>query len=255
MSGHSKWSTIKHKKAKEDAKRGKIFTRLAREIEMAAREGGDDPETNFTLRLAIDKAKDANMPKDNIERAIKRGTGELKADELFEATFEGYAPHGVALFIKVVTDNRNRTVSDLRRILSRQGGNLADPGAVAWQFDRKGYMAIAPDGINEEQLFEAAVEGGAEDVVFSDDLIEVYAAPDDFQPVRDSLEDAGYKFETSELSMIPKTPISLDEEETIRVMKVIDELEDLDDVQQIFSNLDIDDESMAQYEAETGEAS
>ncbi len=249
MSGHSKWSTIKHKKAATDAKRGKLFTRLAREITLAAREGGGNPDVNFSLRLAVDKAKSANMPKDNIERAIKRGTGELKGEELSEVTYEGYAPNGVALLLQVLTDNKNRTVADVRRIITRQGGTLADAGAVAWQFDRKGYIAVAPDGVDQDTLFEVAVEAGAEDVVFGDDLIEVYAELENFQAVRQALQEAGIRFETAELTMIPKTTMQLGEKETLQVMGVIEALEELDDVQQVYSNLDISDEVMARYEA------
>jgi len=249
MSGHSKWKTIKHKKAAADARRGKLFTRLGREITIAAREGGGDPSVNFNLRLAVDKAKTSNMPKDNIERAIKRGTGELKGEELVEVTYEGYAPNGVALLIQVLTDNKNRTVADVRRIITRQGGTMADAGAVAWQFERKGYIAIAPDGTDQDTIFEIAVEAGAEDVVFSDDLIEVYAELADFQAVRQALEDAGIQFETAELAMIPKTTMQLGEKETLQVMGVIEVLEELDDTQQVYSNLQISDEAMAKYEA------
>ena len=249
MSGHSKWSTIKHKKAATDAKRGKLFTRLAREITIAAREGGGDPNTNFRLRLVVDKAKAANMPKDNIERAVKRGTGELKGEELAEVTYEGYAPNGVALLVQVLTDNRNRTVAEIRRILTRQGGSLADAGAVAWQFDRKGYIGITPDGVDEDTIFEVTVEAGAEDVVFGANLIEVYAELEHFQGVRQALEDAGIHFETAELAMIPKTTMQLSEKETLQVMGIIDALEELDDVQQVYSNLDISDEVMIRYEA------
>ena len=249
MSGHSKWSTIKHKKAATDAKRGKIFTRLAREITLVAREGGGNPDVNFNLRLAVDKAKSANMPKDNIERAIKRGTGELKGEELSEVTYEGYAPNGVALLLQVVTDNKNRAVANVRRIITRQGGTLADAGAVAWQFDRKGYIGIAPDGVDQDTLFEVAVEAGAEDVVFGDDLIEVYAELENFQAVRQALQEAGIRFEAAELAMIPKTTMELGEKETLQVMGVIEALEELDDVQQVYSNLSISDEVMAKYEA------
>ena len=249
MSGHSKWSTIKHKKAATDAKRGKIFTRLAREITIAAREGGGNPEVNFRLRLVMDKAKSANMPKDNIERAIKRGTGELKGAELTEVTYEGYAPNGVALLVQVLTDNKNRTVSDVRRILTRQGGTLADAGAVAWQFERKGYVAIAPDGVDQDTVFEIAVEAGAEDIVFGDDLIEVYAELEYFQAVRQALEDADIHFETAELAMLPRTTMQLGEKHTLQVMGIVDALEELDDVQQVYSNLAISDEVMAKYEA------
>jgi YebC/PmpR family DNA-binding regulatory protein len=249
MSGHSKWSTIKHKKAATDARRGKLFTRLAREITIAAREGGGDPNTNFGLRLVVDKAKAANMPKDNIERAIKRGTGELKGEELVEVMYEAYAPNGVALLMQILTDNKNRTIADIRRVLTRQGGTMADAGAVAWQFERKGYIAIAPDGLDDDTIFEIAVEAGAEDIIFSDDMIEVYAELDSFQAVRQALEDAGIEFETAELSMIPKATMQLGEKETVQVMGVIEALEELDDVQQIYSNLDISDEVMAAYEA------
>jgi YebC/PmpR family DNA-binding regulatory protein len=249
MSGHSKWSTIKHKKAATDARRGKLFTRLAREITIAAREGGGNLDTNFRLRLAVDRAKADNMPKDNIERAIKRGTGELKGEDLVEVMYEGYAPNGVALLVQVLTDNRNRTVADVRRVLTRQGGALAEAGAVAWQFARKGYIAIAPDGVDQEAVFEAAVEAGAEDVVFGDDLIEIYAELEDFQAVRQALEDAGIDFETAELAMVPKTTLQLAEKDTLQVMGVIEALEELDDVQQVYSNLDISDEMMARYES------
>ena len=249
MSGHSKWSTIKHKKAAEDAKRGKLFTRLAREITIAAGEGGGDPEINFSLRLAVDKAKSANMPKDNIERAIKRGTGELKGEDLEEVVYEGYGPNGVAFLVQVLTDNKNRTVADVRRVLTRQGGTLAEAGAVAWQFERKGYIAIAPDGTDEDTIFEIAVEAGAEDIVFGDDLIEVYAELEYFQAVRQALEDAGIQFETAELAMIPKTTMQLEEKQTLQVMAVIDALEDLDDTQQVYSNLDISDEVLTKYES------
>ncbi len=248
MSGHSKWKTIKHKKAATDAKRGKIFTRLGREITIVAREGGGDPDVNFNLRLAVDRAKSANMPKDNIERAIKRGTGELKGEELVEVTYEGYAPNGVALLVRVLTDNKNRAVSDVRRILSRQGGTLADAGAVAWQFERKGYIAITPDGADEDTIFEVAVEAGAADVEFGDDLIEVYTELEYFQAVRQALEEAGIQFETAEMAMMPKTTMQLEERKTLQVMGVIEALEDLDDVQQVYSNLNISDEMMAKYE-------
>jgi YebC/PmpR family DNA-binding regulatory protein len=251
MSGHSKWSTIKHKKAAQDAKRGKVFTRLAREIVIAAHEGGGDPEVNFSLRLAMDKAKAANMPKDNIERAIKRGTGELKGDDLFEVMYEGYAPNGVALLVKALTDNKNRTVSEVRRVFTRLGGSMADAGAVAWQFERKGYVAIAPDGIDQDTVFELAVEAGADDVLFSENMIEVLAEVENFQAVRQALQDAGISFETAELSMLPKTTMQLDEKETLQVMNVIEALEELDDVQQVFSNLEISDEILSKYEAES----
>jgi YebC/PmpR family DNA-binding regulatory protein len=226
-----------------------MFTRLAREIVIAAREGGGDPEVNFGLRLAMDKARAANMPKDNIERAVKRGTGELKGEELIEFTYEGYAPNGVAVLIQVLTDNKNRTVADIRRVLTRQGGSLAEAGAVAWQFERKGYLAIAPDDADQDTVFEVAVEAGADDVIFSDDMIEVYSNVEDFRAVRQALEDAHFQFEASELALIPKNTMELGEKETLRVMGVIEALEELDDTQQVYSNLSISDEAMALYEA------
>jgi YebC/PmpR family DNA-binding regulatory protein len=251
MSGHSKWKTIQHKKAATDARRGKMFTRLAREIVIAAREGGSDLNVNFNLRLAVDKAKASNMPKDNIERAIKRGTGELKGAELVEITYEGYAPHGVALLVKALTDNKNRAVSEIRRVFTRLGGTMADAGAVAWQFERKGYVAIAPDGIDQDNIFEVAVEAGADDVLFSDDLIEILAEVENFQTVRQALREAGINVETAELSMLPKQTMQLGEKETLQVMNVIEALEELDDVQQVFSNLEISDEILSKYEAES----
>ncbi|HDQ70475.1 MAG TPA: YebC/PmpR family DNA-binding transcriptional regulator [Chloroflexi bacterium] len=254
MSGHSKWSTIKRKKASNDAKRGKLFTRMAREIAIAAREGGGDPEMNFSLRIAIDKAKESNMPKDNIKRAIKRGTGELKGGELVEEVYEGYAPNGVGLLIQVLTDNKNRTVADIRRVLSSQGGNIAEAGAVAWQFERKGYIAIETDAndVDEMTLFDVAVEAGAEDVIFGDDMIEIFVTPSNLQAVKQALEDADIQTETVELSMVPNATIELSSKETFKVMRVIDELEDLDDTQHVFSNLDISDDVMTQYEAASG---
>jgi YebC/PmpR family DNA-binding regulatory protein len=249
MSGHSKWSTIKHKKAAEDAKRGKVFTRLAKEIELAARQGGAGADSNFGLRLAVDKAKAANMPKENIERAIKRGTGELKGEELSEAMYEGYASGGTALLVSVLTDNKNRSVSDVRRVLTRQGGTLAEAGSVAWQFDRKGYIAVVPGNADPDAVFEVAVEAGAEDVEFGGDLIEVFADPADLQAVREALLQSSFELETVELTMVPKNAVALDERDTLKVMEVIEVLEDLDDVQQVYSNLDISDDVMAKYEA------
>jgi YebC/PmpR family DNA-binding regulatory protein len=250
MSGHSKWSTIKRKKAATDAKRGKIFTRLAREITIAAREGGGDIDTNFRLRLAIDKAKAGNMPKDNIERAITRGTGGGADAELEEVTYEGYAPHGVALLVLTLTDNRNRAVAEVRRVFNKQGGSMSEAGAVAWQFDRKGYIAIEPNGIDADAIFEHAVDAGAEDVIFGDDMIEVYADLSEFQAVQESLQACGVSFATAELAMVPKNTLQLPPDQAFKVMRVIEALEDLDDVQQVYSNLDITDEMMNQYEAD-----
>ena len=248
MSGHSKWSTIKHKKAATDAKRGKIFTRLAREIEIAARDGGD-PMMNIRLRLVMDKARAANMPKDNVERAIKRGTGELKGDDLDEILYEAYGPHGVAILVAVVTDNRNRSIADVRRIFNKLGGNMAEPGAVAWQFTRKGYLTIPASNHDGDQVFEVALMADAEDVIIGDEMIEVFASVDGFQQVQEALEAEKIQVESVELTYVPNMPISLDEKEALKVMAVIDALEELDDVQQTYSNLDVTDELMEAYEA------
>lgn len=251
MSGHSKWSTIKRKKGAADAKRGAVFTRLAKEIAIAAREGGGDPEVNFKLRLAVDKAKGANMPKDNIERAIRRGTGEDKDAAVIEEVFyEGYAPNGVALMIECLTDNRNRAVSDIRHILSRFGGSMGESGSVAWQFKRVAYFAFVPEGLDENKIFEVAIEGGADDVIFDEELTEIIGPIDSFKTISDQLRLAGIEVEEAGLRMVPNQELELDNEPTLKVMKVIDLLEDLDDVQDVYSNLRISDDAMAMLEAD-----
>ena len=244
MSGHSKWSTIKRKKSAEDAKRGKMFTRLARDITLAARNGGD-PNANPTLRLAIEKARAANMPKENIERAIKRGTGDLEGGAPEEVMYEGYAPHGVALLIKCLTDNRNRTLAEIRRVLNRGGGNLAEAGAVTWMFESKGLITIERGGRDPDDLFMMAVDAGAEDVDVSSEIVEVYTEPADLRVVAEALQKRGIKVEDAELSMVPKTLVSLDEKETLQVLHLIEQLEELEDVQQIYSNLDVPEEILA----------
>ncbi len=251
MSGHSKWSTIKRKKAATDAKRGQIFTKLGKEIALAAREGGPDTETNFKLRLVVDKAKAANMPKDNIEWAIRRGAGLEKGDTLEEIMYEGYGPHGVALIIQVVTDNRNRAVADIRRWFNKLGGSLGEAGCVAWQFEARGYLTMEPDGFDHEEVFDIAVEWGADDVVFGDDLVEIFTSPDDFQVVREALEGRGFQLESAEITLMPKTTITLDEKQAFQNMNLISTLEELDDVQQVYSNLDITDDLMEKFEAQT----
>ena len=250
MSGHSKWSTIKRKKAATDAKRGQIFTKLGKELALAAREGGPDTEINFKLRLVVDKAKAANMPKDNIERAIRRGAGLEKDTILEEITYEGYGPHGVALLIQVVTDNRNRAVADIRRGFNQLGGSLGESGCVAWQFEPRGYFTVESDDLDRDELFDIAVDSGADDVTFGEDLIEVFAEPADFQAVREGLEQHGLKLESAEITMMPKTTVTLEEKQTFQNMNLISTLEDLDDVQHVYSNLDISDELMAKYEAQ-----
>jgi YebC/PmpR family DNA-binding regulatory protein len=249
LSGHSKWSTIKRKKEATDAKRGQIFTKFAKEIAIAARES-PDPEVNFKLRLVIDKAKAVNMPKDNIERAVRRGAGLEKGAILEEITYEGYGPHGVALLIQVVTDNRNRAVADVRRWFNKLGGSLGETGCVAWQFEPKGYITLAPDDLDPDEIFDVAVDSGADDVTFGDDLIEILAEPSDFQSVRQNLEQHGLELESAEITMMPRTTVALDEKKTFQNMNLISMLEDLDDVQHVYSNLDITDELMAAFEAQ-----
>lgn len=247
MSGHSKWSTIKRKKAVTDAKKGAAFTRLAREITMAAREGGGSPETNFTLRLAVDKARAENMPSDNIERAIKRGTGEDKdAASLDQVTYEGFGPHGVALMVETVTDNRNRTVSDLRHLFSRFGGSLGEAGSVGWQFTRVAFFAFNAGGKTEDQVFELAVEAGADDVWYEDGQVEVTGPVEAFKRIGDALKGAGIKVDDAGLRMQAKQEMELSPEESLQVMRLIEALEELDDVQNTAYNLKISDEALAQ---------
>jgi YebC/PmpR family DNA-binding regulatory protein len=249
MSGHSKWSTIKRKKAANDAKRGSMFTRLAREIALAAREGGGDPEANFALRLAVEHARAANMPKDNIERAIRRGTGDDKDAAAFERIlYEGYGPHGVALMMEVVTDNRNRTVAELRHTLSKSGGTMAEAGAVAWQFRRAAYFSLPAKGVDREKLFEMAVEAGADDVVFGDDSIEILAPVEAFKAINDVLRGAGLKPDEAAVRMLPNNTVELPSDQTVQVMRVVETLEELDDMQQVFSTLHVSDEAVALLE-------
>jgi YebC/PmpR family DNA-binding regulatory protein len=250
MSGHSKWSTIKRKKAANDAKRGSLFTRLAREIAIAAREGGGDLDVNFALRLAVDRARAANMPKENIERAIRRGTGEDKDAAVFEQiVYEGFAPHGVALMIEVVTDNRNRAVAEVRHALSRAGGSMAEAGAVSWQFKRAAYFALPAEGADADRVFELAVEAGADDVITGEDDIEILAPVEAFKHISDQLEAAGIKPAEATLRHVPKATIELTPDQTVQVMRVVDGLEELDDVQEVFSNLHISDAAVEMLEA------
>ena len=249
MSGHSHWATIKRKKSAADAKKGKIFTRIAREIVIAAREGGSDPELNVRLGLAIDKAKAANMPKDSIERAIKRGTGEDKEGVDFEEIlYEGYAAYGVALMIECVTENRNRTVAEVRHILSKAGGNMGDPGSVSWQFERMTYFALQANKYDFDTIFELAVEAGAEDIIQDDDLVEIFGKPNSFKTIANHLSEANIKPEDSGVRYLPKQEITLDTEQTVKVMKTIENLEELDDIQNIYSNLNITEEAIQALE-------
>jgi YebC/PmpR family DNA-binding regulatory protein len=249
MSGHSHWATIRRKKGAADAKKGQIFTRLAREIVIAAREGGGDPDSNIRLAFAIEKARAQNMPKDNIERAIKRGTGELKEGNVFEEiTYEGYAQHGVALLMACVTDNRNRTVSEIRHILTRSGGNMAEVGSVAWQFKRISYFSFPSEGHDPDQIFELAVEAGADDVIFDNGNTEIIGPIESFKEISEILKKAGIRPEEAELRYSANNELELDTDETLAVMKTIEFLEELDDIQTVFSALSISDEVMAQLE-------
>lgn len=242
MAGHSKWANIQHKKKAVDAKRGKIFTRLNREITVAAREGGGDPDSNPRLRLAIDKANAANMPKDNIERTIKKATGELEGVTYEEARYEGYAAAGVAVMVDCLTDNRNRTVAEVRHAFSKHGGNLGTDGSVAYLFSKIGTLNFAP-GTSEDQVMEVALEAGADDIVVEDDgSIEVVTDPDVFSDVLKAMKDAGLEPENAEVTMRASTEVELDVDTGAKVLKLLDTLEDLDDTQDVFSNANIPDE-------------
>ncbi|HOD95191.1 MAG TPA: YebC/PmpR family DNA-binding transcriptional regulator [Candidatus Hydrogenedentes bacterium] len=246
MSGHSKWSTIKRKKGAADAKRGKIFSKLAKEITVAARLGGGDPAANPRLRSVLLAARTQNMPGDNVDRAIKKGTGELPGVTYDEVRYEAYAPGGVALIIDVLTDNKNRTVSEIRHLVSKLGGNMAEAGAVAWNFEPQGLLTIPKEGISEEEMFDKAIEAGAEDVSGDGDAYEIRTAPTQLHAVAGALEAAGTKAEEVKLTMMPKTTMELTGKQLLSCLRMIEELEDHDDVQDVFSNLNITDEAMAE---------
>jgi YebC/PmpR family DNA-binding regulatory protein len=249
MSGHSKWSTIKRKKAANDARRGNIFTRLAREISIAAREGGGDPESNFALRLAVDRARDNNMPKENIERSIRRGTGEDKeGGSLDHVMYEGYGPHGVALLMEVVTDNRKRSVADIRHALSHSGGNMAEAGSVAWNFHQAAYFAFSAAGLDTNKVFEAAVEAGADDVIIGEDDIEIIGPVESFKAVSDKLHALGIQPDEARLRMLPNTTLELPGDQALQLMRLVEHLEELDDVQEVYSNLEVTDEAVEMLE-------
>lgn len=245
MSGHSKWSTIKHKKAQTDARRGAAYTKLAREIQIAAKEGGGDPDTNFGLRLAIDRARDANMPSSNIDKAIKRGTGEDRdAATMENILYEGYAPHGIAVLLNCITDNRNRTVADIRHVLTKHGGSMGQEGSVSWQFTRKSFFNIPCGNHQFDDLFEIAIETGADDVLEEEEYFEIIGPAESFKTIHDQLKAASIVAEASGLRMDPNQEIELGLEETIQVMKVIDKLEESDDILEVYTNLKITDEAL-----------
>jgi len=244
VSGHNKWANIKHRKAAQDAKRSQIFTKLIRELTVAAREGGGDPESNPRLRSAIERAREANMPKDTIEKAIKRGTGELEGVEYIEVMYEAYAPGGVAVLIRALTDNKNRTAQELRHVLSKNGGNMAESGSVGWMFDRKGLITVSKEQIADmDEFMMLAIDAGAEDIKENDDPVQVITAPEDMAAVRDELSKAGYTVQSS-LTYLPKNTVRVTGNDAEKLLKCLNNIEDLDDVQEIFANFEIDDSEM-----------
>ena len=242
MSGHSKWSSIKHKKAATDAKRGKIFTKVIKEITVAARMGGGDIETNPRLRTAVQAAKAENMPKDNIERAIKKGTGELEGVNYEEISYEGYGPGGAAVLVESLTDNKNRTVADIRSIFGKNGGNLGENGCVAWMFDKKGYIVVERNAIDEETLMETALEAGAEDIREDDSNFEVITEPGDFDAIKEAIDTASISYIDAEVTMLPQNTTNLTGKEAEQMVRLMEMLEDCDDVQKVYTNADIPEE-------------
>ena len=248
MSGHSKWASIKHQKGVADARRGQLFTKLTREIIVAVREGGSNPEANFRLRLAIQRARDNNMPTDNIERAIKRGSGELEGASLVEMILEGYGPGGVAILVQALSDNRNRTVQEVRNIFSRHGSSLGESGCVAWLFDKKGLIAVDASNLDTEELALQAIDAGAEDVKVENNSVEAYTKPEELEKVREALEQQSIPIASAELSMVPKTVVGLEEKSALQVLKLLDKLEELDEVQHTSTNADFPDSTLEKYQ-------
>ncbi len=246
MSGHSKWSQIKRQKGANDVKRGAVFTKVAREISIAARAGGGDPDGNFRLRLAIEKARAVNMPADNIKRAIERAAGTGEADQFEEIVYEGYGPGGVAVLVEAATDNRNRTAAEVRSRFAKSGGQLAASGAVAWQFEARGLITVPRDGVDADEVALSAIDAGAEDVDTETDPLEIYTAPSELETVRRKLEDAGVTVEQSESAMIAKQTVELDASRARQALRLVEELEDLDDVQRVTANFDIPEEIFAE---------
>ena len=249
MSGHSKWSKIKHQKGADDVKRGNLFTKLTREIIIAAREGGGDPGGNFRLRLAVQKARDSNMPLDNIDRAIKKGTGDLEGGSLIEMVLEGYGPSGMAVLVSALTDNRNRTVQEVRSTFTRHGGSMGESGCVSWIFESRGVININAENVDADELALTAIDLGAEDVQVESGIVEVYTKPDTLEKVRAALEVKNIAIESSELQMVPKTLVKLEEKAATQALKLLDKLEEIDDVQNVYSNADIPDSVIASIQA------
>jgi YebC/PmpR family DNA-binding regulatory protein len=246
MSGHSKWSTIKHQKGAKDAKRGKLFAKLIRAIEVAARSGGANPDGNATLADAIQKAKDNSVPNDTIDRAVKRGAGEVAGQQLDLVTYEGYAPGGVAVLVEALTDNRNRTAADIRHVFTRGGGSIADAGSVAYLFSRRGQLVVPGGGADEDRIMEVALEAGAEDVEAGEGGFTVTTAPGDLRTVRAAFDQAGIAYDAAEVTMVPSMSVPLERDAAVRVLRLLDALEDLDDVQDVYANFDISDEIMTE---------
>ena len=249
MSGHSKWSTIKRKKGVADDRRGQLFTKLAREVIVAVRESGDNPESNFRLRLAIQKARDNNMPLDNIERAIKRGSGQAEGATLVEMTLEGYGPSGVAILIQALSDNRNRTLQEVRNIFTRNGGNLGEAGCVAWLFDSRGLITLETDGKDAEEMALEAIDAGAEDVKIENTCIEVYTRPEELEKVREALGQKDIAVASAEICMVPKSTVEMEEKAALQTLRLLDRLEELDEVQNVASNADFADSILEKYQA------
>ena len=249
MSGHSKWATIKHAKGAADAKRGQMFTKLTREIAFAARQGGSDTESNFRLRLAVQKARDQNMPLDNIDRAIKRATGGMEGAQISEITLEGYGPGGSAIMVQTQTDNRNRTLSDIRNTFARHGGNMGEAGSVGWLFESKGIINVGLDGADPDALALTAIDAGAEDVKVEKDYVEIQTGPKDLEIVRQALAQKNLRIISAELTMVPKTTVPLDEKQGIQALKLMDKLEELDDVAHVYTNADFSDAVLEKYQS------
>lgn len=250
MSGHSKWAGIKHKKAALDAKRGKLFTKLIRELTVAAREGGGNPDMNSRLRTAIDRARGANMPQDNIDKAVKRGTGELPGVNYENCVFEGYGPGGVAIIVEALTDNKNRTTAEVRNIFSKRGSSLAGSGSVSWIFKKKGYILIEKNRVSEEELFSLAVDAGAEDVKTEGNNYEVFSDPQDFENVKKAIKDKNIEWEMADLTMLPSSTVKVEASDAKQVLALIEALEDHDDVQKVYANFDIADEILEKLASE-----
>ena len=250
MSGHSKWSSIKHQKGVADARRGQLFTKLTREIIVAVRQGGSNPDANYRLRLAMQKARGNNMPLDNIEKAIKRGSGTLEGTILVEMVLEGYGPSGVAILVQALSDNRNRTLQDVRNIFTRSGGSLGESGCVAWLFDLKGLITVETKDLDAEELALQAIDTGAEDVKIEDDSIEIYTKPEELEMVRTALDQNNLPIASAEPFMTPKTTIEVEEKAALQTLKILDKLEDMDDVQHVFSNVDFSDSTLEKYKAQ-----